>query len=199
MTEPRAERQQLDWRFPLYAKVLATMVMLSLFLYAGDPVLDYIFLIFPIVCLLCLVSLVLFAVAGIRKKPSRSLSVLLALVTFIVVSGALLRTRSVLRPSLRWLLWSRRLKAEILAQPTPANGEFRHIEWDGWGGAPVGDWTAYVVFDPTDSLSDAAKSRRAGSYSKYKGIPCEVETVHQLESHWYSVVLGVNEWWERCS
>jgi hypothetical protein len=26
-----------------------------------------------------------------------------------------------------------------------ANGQFKHIEWDGWGGGPVGDWTAYVV------------------------------------------------------
>ena len=29
--------------------------------------------------------------------------------------------------------WSHRYKVEVLAQPAPANGELKHIEWDGWG------------------------------------------------------------------
>lgn len=200
MAEPRTEPEQFNWRLPLRAALCAPIVMLLLFIWAGDPALNYVFVIVPVICLCCLFCLVLFAFAALRKKQSRSLSMLLALVAFLVVSGALLRTQGVIRPSLRWLLWSHRLKAEVLTQPSPANGEMKHIEWDAWGGAPVGDWTAYIVFDPTDSLSRATQSRSSGSsYNRYKGIPCEVESVRRLESYWYSVVLGVNEWWGRCS
>jgi hypothetical protein len=195
MVERSLGRDQVNWRLPFYAVVGAAIVMLSLFAYSADPTLLYIFFIAPIVCLSCLVLLL---VATIRKRPRRSLSMLLALVAFLVTSGALLKAQDVLRPSLRWLLWSHRFKAEVLAQPTPANGELKHLEWDGWGGAPVGDWAAYVVFDPTDSLSVAAKNGWSGSYNRYKGIPCDVGPVRRLESHWYSVVLGVNEWWGRC-
>jgi hypothetical protein len=194
----RTDRRQFNWKLPLYAVVGASIVMLWLFLYANDPGLIYVFLIVPIVCLCCLCCLVLFVLATLRKRPSRSPQVLLALIAFLVVAGALLKTQNVLRPSLRWLLWSHRFKAEVLAQPTPANGEFRHIEWDGSGGVPVGDWTVYVVFDPSESLAAAAKNGWSGSYSKYKGIPCDVGFVRRLESHWYSVELGMNEWWERC-
>ena len=196
--EARTGRGRFKWKLPLYAIVGATTVMLWLFAYGDDPVLIYVFVIVPIGCLCCLCCLVLFVFAALRKRPSRSPQVLLALIAFLVVAGALLKTQYVLRPSLRWLLWSHRFKAEVLAQPTPANGEFRHIEWDGSGGAPVGDWTVYVVFDPSDSLAAAAKNVWSGSYSKYKGIPCDVGSVRRLESHWYSVELGVNEWWDRC-
>jgi hypothetical protein len=38
-------------------------------------------------------------------------------------------------------------KRKVLAQPASANGEFRHVEWDGWGWAGQ-DTTVYLVFDP---------------------------------------------------
>jgi amino acid transporter len=195
VVEARTGGKRFNWKLPLYAMVGATIVMLWSFVYSDQPGLTYVFLIVPIVCLFCLCCLVIFVVAALRKRPSRSPWVLLAPITFLVVAGTLLTAQSVLRPSLRWLLWSHRLKAEVLAQPTTANGELKHVEWDGFGGTPVGDWTIYVVFDPTDSLSVAAKDHRSGSY---KGIPCEVESVRRLESHWYSVTLGMNEWWDRC-
>ncbi len=192
MNEQRAEREQFNGRLPLYVVIGVSVVLPSLFVYSPYGDLLYILVIAPMVCLICLVLLV---ASAIRKKPHRSLSMLFTLVAFLVVSGALLKNQGALRPWLRWLLWSRRFKAEVQAQPNPANGNFKHIEWDGWGGAPVGDWTAYVVFDPRDSLSEAAKGGLSGRFS---GIPCSVDYVRRLESHWYSVVLGVNEWWDRC-
>ena len=193
--EARTGRERFNWKLPLYATVGATIVMLCSFVYSDQPALTYVFLIVPIRLPVLPMLSGLFVVAALRKRPSRSPWVLLALITFLVVAGTLLTAQGVLRPSLRWLLWSHRLKAEVLAQPTTANGELKHVEWDGFGGAPVGDWTIYVVFDPTDSLSVAAKDDRSGSY---RGIPCEVESVRRLESHWYSVTLGMNEGWDRC-
>jgi hypothetical protein len=145
-----------------------------------------------------LTILVLLLMVAISKRTRQSLSILLAAVAFLFAAGAMLKTQEGLRPSLRWGLWSRRLKAQVLAQPSAPNEELKHIEWDGWGGAPVGDWTAYIVYDPTDSLAVEAKAERSGSYKRIKGIPCEVDSVRRLEAHWYSVVLGMNEWWDRC-
>jgi hypothetical protein len=83
----------------------------------------------------------------------------------------------------RWLVWSRSYKAEVLAQPNSANEQLKHIEWDGWGWGGM-DTTVYLVFDPTDSLSQAASSRQPG---KYGGMPCEVFLVRRLERNWYTV------------
>jgi hypothetical protein len=187
MNEQQAEQEQFNWRLPLYAAVGASIVLLSLFVYSPNGGLLYILLIALIICIACLILLV---ASAVRKRRRRCLSMLLTLVTFLFVSGLLLENAGSLRPWLRWLLWSHRFKAELLAQPTPANGELKHVEWGGWGGAPVGDWTAYVVFDPGDSLSAAAKSRSSG---KFSGIPCSVDVVRRLEDHWYSVTMGMNE------
>jgi len=97
------------------------------------------------------------------------------------------------RATVKWLAFSRHYKSAVLSEPA-TNGELKHIEWDGWGGMPVGDWTAYVVFDPTDSLSAPSKS---STPAKYKGIPCDVILVRRLEKHWYSVVLEMNEFWDK--
>jgi hypothetical protein len=91
----------------------------------------------------------------------------------------------------RWLVWSRSYKAAVLAQPYSANEELRHIEWDYWGWAGM-DTTVYLVFDPTDSLSQAASSRQPG---KYSGIPCKVFLVRRLENHWYTVWFYTNYVW----
>jgi hypothetical protein len=176
----------------VYVVAGASTILLSLFVYSADAALLYILIIAPMTCLICVILLV---AAAIRKRPRQCLSMLLTLVAFLAASGTLIKTQSTLRPSLRWLLWSRRYKAEVLAQAAPAKGELKHIEWDGWGGTPVGDWTAYLVFDPTDSLSAAAKSSSQG---KFSGIPCNVDRVRRLENHWYSVELAMNEWWGRC-
>jgi hypothetical protein len=93
----------------------------------------------------------------------------------------------------RWLLWSRSYKTEVLVQPSSANGELKHIEWDGWGWAGM-DTTVYLAFDPSDSLSQAASSRQPG---KYSGIPCEVFLVRRLESRWYTVCFYTNYEWGR--
>ena len=92
--------------------------------------------------------------------------------------------------SARWLIGSSHYKAEVLAEPSPANGELKHIEWDGWGWAGM-DTTIYLVFDPTDSLS-----RANGHSGKFVGIPCEVLLVKRLEAKWYTVQFYTSHYWE---
>jgi hypothetical protein len=98
---------------------------------------------------------------------------------------------SALGTSARWLARSQHYKAEVFALPNSTNGELKHIEWDGWGWGGQ-DTTVYLVFDPTDSLSQAASSHQPG---KYNGIPCEVFLVRRLESHWYTVQFYTNQDW----
>jgi hypothetical protein len=100
------------------------------------------------------------------------------------------------RPHLLWLIGAQRYKTEVLAESAAANGEFKHVEWDGdgWGDVVSGDWTGYVVYDPSDSLSAATRSDVP---TAYKGIPCKVISVRRLESQWYSVVLDMNQLWDK--
>ena len=187
------EKYRFTWPILVHAAASAAAIMLLLFVYSSDPVVLFIFLIAPLACLLSFALLVIV----ILRQTGRTLAWLLAAVVFLVTSGTMLTTQDAIRPSLRWALWSHRIKAQVLAQAFRAE-ELKHFEWDGWGWGPTGDWTAYVVYDPTDSLLVAAKDSRQGIYRRYKGIPCEVDRVRRLESHWYSVVLGMNEEWDRC-
>ena len=135
---------------------------------------------------------------GIGILRSRCMKVsalaLLAVVSFVAVATIVTLNESRLRPPLYWLVFSQRYKREVLANSVP-KGEFKHIEWrgDGWGSAMTGDWTGYVVFDPSDSLSDATVNDVPANY---RGIPCTVVQVRRLEKQWYSVVTDMNQFWD---
>ena len=88
-----------------------------------------------------------------------------------------------IRTFIRWFLWSSQYKNKVLAEPTPVNGALKHIEWDGWGWGGQ-DFSVFLVFDPTDSLSGPAQNNQSG---KLNGIPFEVADVRRMESHWYLV------------
>jgi len=192
MNEPTAQPDEFNWWLPMYVVGGASALLLLLFVVDADADLLYVFFVGPIFCLVWLVFTI---ASAIRREFRGSLSMLLTLALFLLASTALLKNQQAIRPQLRWLLFSREFKTQVSAQLLPANGELKHIEWDGWGFVPVGGWTAYVVFDPMDSLATAAKSNSSG---KVPGIPCNVDVVHRLESHWYSVTLSVNELWDRC-
>jgi len=130
-----------------------------------------------------------------RGRFKWRLAVCVVLGGFIVTSAVLLWDYSSIRSAARWLIWSRGYKAKVLAQSAPANGELKHIEWDGWGWAGQ-NTTVFLVFDPTDSLSAAARNHQPG---KFNGIPCEVFLVRRLENHWYTAQFYTNEYWGRCN
>lgn len=179
---------RLDWAPILCVAAAASIVFVSLMAYSAYATFLYLLFFVPIF----LTCLVVMAVAAIDKRPRQCLSMLLALVAFVGASWVLLRNEGIIRPSTRWLLWSRQFKAELLAQPAPDNGGLRHIEWEATGFAGVANNTVYLVFDPTDSLAAAAKSRSPG---KFSGIPCEVPRVLRLENHWYSIAFYTDEEW----
>ena len=125
---------------------------------------------------------------------------LVAAIGALALAASLAITASVawqfysIRSATKWFIWSPRYKREVLAQSGRTVGELKHIEWDGWGFPGAGDTTVYLVYDPTDSLSAAAKSHQPG---KFVGIPCTVPLVSRLESQWYAVRFYTDEWWGR--
>lgn len=161
-------------------------------IHSADSPLLYIFFIVPVVCFVCLLLLL---AAAIRKRPRQGLSVLLALVGFLTISWGLDRNEGTLRPLLRWLLWSRRYQAELTAAPDPVKGELKHVVWDTWGFVPSGFDVVYLVYDPSDSLATAAKSKSPG---RFAGIPCEVPRVLRLERQWYAVDFYTDQKWGDC-
>lgn len=191
MTDEVTESRRLDWRAPLYAVLAAITVFIPLVISQNGVDVLYIFIVVPGLFIMGLCVLVY---AAFRKN----LRIAVMLMTFWIAL-VLLLTYDIKRPAearsaIRWLLWSREYKKQVLAQPVSANGDFKHIEWDGWGWAGM-DTTIFLVFDPTDSLAAAAKSHQPG---KFKGIPCEVPQVRPLESHWYTVMYLTSVRWDRC-
>jgi hypothetical protein len=115
-------------------------------------------------------------------------SIVVSFLTFIGIPAGL-------RPHVYWLLWSRQYKRDVLSSPG-ASAELSHAEWDGdgWGGAPVGDWMGYVVYDPSDALPRTDTNEPP---IRIAGIPCDVVAVRRLEKCWYSVVTDMNQFWDR--
>jgi hypothetical protein len=187
MVEKTAKGDWFNWRLPLYAAIGTLAVLFPLVIWQYDTL--YAFAILPIASVILLILLLS---AAIRKRPRYCLSLLSMLVISWIVSTALVKTSFAVRNKARWSVSSSTYKSEVLAQRDSATGELKHIEWDGWGGAGAGDTTVYLVFDPTDSLAAAAKSRQSGKFNR---IPCEVPVVSRLESRWYAVVFYTDERW----
>jgi hypothetical protein len=192
-TRGTTKRERFDWRSPLYAAVGALIFFVPVVIWGGDFFqFLYLLVIVPIVTV---IGLVFVAVAAARKNALRSVATLSMLVVYCAVSWGLFRNAFELRTTARWLFGSKDYKARVLAQPDSADGQLKHIEWDSWGFAGA-DSIAYLVFDPSDSLSTAANSRAPG---KDSGLPCKVWRVRRLESHYYTVLFYTDTDWSHCN
>jgi hypothetical protein len=188
MIEKMADR--FNWGLSFYGTLGAVIVFLPKMITGND-----IGTFLATLVTAAFVTLVLLVVA-IRKIRRQSLSVLSMLVVYCAVSWLLFRVSDDVRTDGRWFVQSKGYKAKVLAQPGSANGELKHVEWDGWGFAGSGDTTVYLVFDPNDSLATAAKSHSPG---KFSGIPCEALRVRRLESNWYTVLFYTDTDWDHCN
>ena len=120
-----------------------------------------------------------------RKGRSRLIWVA-TLLSYWLISGLILKHFSEVRDASRWLFQAKIYKASVLALPVSPNGDFKHVEWEGWGFAGAGDTTVYLVVDPSDSLFEPAKNHLTG---KFAGVSCAVYRIHRLEKHWYTVAF----------
>ena len=190
MADGAHKGNRFNWWLPLFAAVGTFVVFVAVATWTSDAFF-YVLLVVPLVSLVLGGSSV---IAAIAKKRRSSLAILSMLVSYWAISAVLVMNYSAIRTSVKWLIWSHEYKSEVLAQQASSNGELKHIKWDGWGFPGAGDTTVYLVFDPTDALSAAARSHRPG---KFGGLPCEVPLVRRLESHWYAVQFYTDEWWGR--
>jgi energy-coupling factor transporter transmembrane protein EcfT len=196
MVEKTTEADRFNWRLPSYAVFVAFVVLVSVAICPADTsVILYLFVVAPIL----LVVSIFFLRRAIIGKSRQRVQLLTVLAILWTISASFfvydLKHPSAIRTAARWLVWSRQYKDKVLARPASANGGLKHIEWDGWGWGGE-DTAVFLVFDPTDTLSAAARHRQPG---KFDGIPCDVSLVSRLESHWYAVRFYTNQYWDRCN
>jgi hypothetical protein len=141
------------------------------------------------------IASIILSILILRRRGRSRLTVIAVLLSYWLISAVIFRHFSQARDASRWLFQAKTYKARVLTLPVPSNGEFRHVEWEGWGFAGGGDTTVYLVVDPSDSLSKPAKDHLSG---KFKGISCAVYRVHRLEKHWYTVAFYTGTSWGQC-
>lgn len=135
-------------------------------------------------------GLLLIIVAAVNRGRRRAL-IFCTLALYVFGQMLLLSHYSLIRNQVRWLVLSRSYVARVLDQPSPSDGEFRHVTWDGWGYGGQ-DTSAYLVFDPTNSLATLLYTRPP---IKAAGLPCSVAHVTRLESQWYAVTFYTDVYW----
>lgn len=188
---PRAERFSI-WP-ATYAAAITLLVFPGILTYSFDlGEIIYVVAVLPAVT----IALLIFAIAlAILKRWLKCLSILLIIPVCLAASWIVFRCGIAIHLEGVWLLHSTTYKAKLMKEPAPANGELRHVDWDGWG-MFAQDTNVYLVFDPSDSLAIAARKGRSG---KFPGIPCEVPRVQRLESHWYAAVMFTGSGWGDCN
>lgn len=125
MVERAAREERRNWGVPLNVVVGASIALLSMTVYSPFGDILYLLFVAPPVGLF---GFVLVLVAVINRKRRQALAMLLTLVAFLAVSGASLKNEPALHCSLRWLLWSPRCKADVLAQGAHRMGG----DWVRW-------------------------------------------------------------------
>jgi hypothetical protein len=195
MAAETVNRHRFNWWLPLYTSVGTIIVFLPLLFSTNFGYeLSYLFIGVPIISLGLLTTVL--SRTGHGRLTALSMLVVYWAITWTLFKSTNVISSEIVRTEGRWLFHSKVYKAVIMARPSPANGELKHIEWDGWGGFGAGDTTVYLVFDPSDSLSAPAK---IGALGKFNGIPCPVARIHRIESHWYTVLFYTDTDWEHCS
>jgi hypothetical protein len=183
-----AADERFNWRLPLCGVLGGAFVDLPLLIFGNSIVA------FSASVVLGAVITSIVVVSFFRTVRLQTVAAFSMAVAFGASSWLLFLGSDGIRTAGRWLFQSGKYKAEIAAQPDPANGELKHVEWDVWGFAGA-ETEAYLVFDPDDSLRAAAERHSPG---KYDGIPCKVPDVRRLEDRWYVVRFYTDTDWNHC-
>jgi hypothetical protein len=165
--------------------VVASFVLIVLSLTFADAGLS------AVLCFgIAIVSALALFVFCVAKRGRQRLAALLVAVAYVFAAILLKSNYSLARDHVRWLFLSNGYKAKVLAQPR--GEELKHVEWDGWGFAGVANTTAFLVFDPTDSLAGATVALPP---IKARALPCEVVRVRRLGRQWYAVLFYTDTYW----
>ncbi len=144
--------------------------------------------------------LVFFFLLGLSLRGKRHLilSSVLMVLLFFASTWFMNRFADAAHEHARWLLSSRSSKEKVLATPEVPIGDFRHIEWDGWGFAGVGDTTVYLVYDPSEALSNQLTGKKQPAITLL-GVPCGIWKAERMEDHWYLVTFYTDLSWYHCT
>jgi hypothetical protein len=178
MTTEDTQSAPPSWRTFANPILVALIVFIPLIIRQNGVDIFYVFLVIP--------ALLVFGVGIlIYAAFHKNLRVASMLLIFWAASAFFLLHSTDIRTAFRWLLWSREYKRQVVAQTDSPNGDFKHIEWDGWGFAGMGS-SVFLVFDPSDRLRATERS-----YQPRKAVISECEgiesVVHRLENHWFIV------------
>jgi hypothetical protein len=192
MPDPKP-KIKFSWRF-----LLAWALPFLALTIAGELQADSaVFLMFVLIPVLLLATLTLLVWGAFRRRQLWSALATCAILWLISICYLISRpTPFQLRETARWFLWSNEYKQQVLAHPSSPTGDLKHMEWDTSGFAGVGDNTAYLVFDPTDTLASSAGFYKVATFN---GVRCRVWKIRRLESHWYAVLFYTAQSWEQCS
>jgi hypothetical protein len=190
-TRKEDRKIKFNWLAPLCV-AMGTLIFFSLFIiYGPNSAVLFIMLMILISIILIINAFVL----ALFKKWRTVISVFALLLIDWGISWCLLKIINELHEHTQWLLDSNELRSQLMRQPNSVNGEFKHIDWYGWGFLGM-DTEVYIVFDPKDSLAVAAKSHSSG---KFNGIPCGINRVRRLENHYYTVSFYIDTNWDHCN
>ena len=189
MAEIEFSKKSLSWRLIIFAVVSPLIVALLQIAFWDNIVALFCFIIMS-----GIVGLVVLIVATLKVRQ-QTLSALLMLFIYCVFSWLLYTKSYDIRTAGRWIFESQKFKPQVLAQSDESGGMLKHVEWEGWGFASS-DTTVYLVFDPSDTLLNAAKNQSSG---KFPGVPCNVFRVRRLEEHWYTTVFYTGTNWNYCA
>lgn len=132
-------------------------------------------------------------IVGLVIAKRHALSILVAALVFCGVTWLLFQNADAVKNTARWHLYAQSYQRRVLSEPQEA-GQLKHVVWDGWGLANS-ETTVYLVYDPSNSLAEAARSHMAG---RFAGIPCSVPSVRRLANQWYAVEFYTDQSWNSC-
>lgn len=130
---------------------------------------------------------------GVVLEKRHAVSILTAVVVFAAVTWFLFNSTDAVQNTARWSLYRGTYQQRVLAEE-PQAGQMKHTVWSAWGLADS-KTVVYLVYDPANSLEEAAGEHAAG---KFAGIPCRVPQVSRLASQWYAVEFYANQSWKDC-
>jgi hypothetical protein len=186
---------RFSWRLLLGGAVIGLLVFVAMATCQADTSLFLnVFVVAPALLVVSIASLIY---AVIRRRQLRAVIATLVVLWALALCFFLYNREHpfAIRETARWLIWSHEYKQQVLEQPTSTNGDLQHIEWDASGFAGVANNTAYLVFDPTDTLSAAAGTDET---AKFNGVPCKARAIRRLENHWYAVLFYTDQTWDQC-